>query len=281
MKVCALFPILIGLAVAIAASAQDAAAPPPAGSPPAQNAGAAGQRGGGGRGWGGGGGMGRGLMGAVTEVAADHYTIKTEAGETYTVHLSANTRIVKQPARPQGAAAERGAGQGGQGSGQGAGQGGGWGAGGGNPPTPIKTTDIKVGDAIAAMGDVDAAAKSVGATMVMQIDPERARQMREMQANYGKTWIMGKVTAIDGVKVTVMGAIDNTAHTFVADENTTFRKRRDPITLADIQVGDSIRVDGAVKDGTFVATGVNAMGPPPTGTPTAPRNGAPPPQTPQ
>jgi hypothetical protein len=223
--------------------------------------------------------MGRGLMGTVTEVAADHYTIKTETGETYIVHYSANTRIMKQPARPQGAAAERGGGQAGQGGGQGSGQGGGWGSGDGNPPTPLKPTDIKVGDAIAAMGELDATAKSVGATMVMQIDPERARQMREMQANYGKTWIMGKVTAIDGVKVTLMGVIDNTPHSFVADENTTFRKRRDPITLADIQVGDSIRVDGALKDGSFVATAVNAMGAPPAGAPAAAHNGAsPPPQ---
>jgi hypothetical protein len=91
---------------------------------------------------------------------------------------------------------------------------------------------------------------------------------------------MGKVTAIDGVKVTLMGTIDNTPHSFVADENTTFRKRRDPITLADIQVGDSIRVDGAVKDGSFVATAVNAMGPPPPGAPSGPRNAAPPPPPP-
>jgi hypothetical protein len=161
-------------------------------------------------------------MGTVTEVAADHYTVKTETGETYIVHFSANTRILKQPARP--AAKARRSARGGEGGERGSG-------GGGNPPTPIKSTDIKVGDAIAAMGEVDATAKSVGATMVMQIDPERAKQMREMQANYGKTWLMGKVTAIDGVKVTLMGAVDNTQHAFVADENTTFRKRRDPITL--------------------------------------------------
>jgi hypothetical protein len=122
------------------------------------------------------------------------------------------------------------------------------------------------------MGEVDAAAKSVGAVVVMQIDPERAKQMREMQANYGKTWIMGRVTAIDGVKVTLMGSIDQAPHTFAADENTTFRKRRDPITLADIQVGDMVRVEGGVKDGTFLATTVNAMGAPPDGTPRVPRN---------
>ena len=48
-----------------------------------------------------------------------------------------------------------------------------------------------------------------------------------------------------------------------------FRKRRDPITLADIQVGDMVRAEGAVKDGTFVATSVAVMGPPMNGAPGA------------
>ena len=132
-----------------------------------------------------------------------------------------------------------------------------------NRRTPIKATDIKVGDAIGASGEIDATAKSVGAVVIFQIDPERAKQMREMQANYGKTWLMGKVTAINDVKVTLQGGPDNATHTFVADENTTFRKRRDPITLADIQVGDMVRVEGAVKNGSFLATSVAVMGPPP------------------
>jgi hypothetical protein len=200
--------------------------------------------------------MGRGVLGTVTEVAADHYTIKTDAGLTYTIHYSVNTRILKQQPGTRGP----GGGNGGQ-RGQGGGEGG------GNPPAAIKPTDIKVGDAITAMGEMDANAKSVGAVAVIQLDPERARQLREMQANYGKTWIAGKVTAIDGVKVTLMGAMDNTAHSFVADENTTFRKRRDPITLGDIQVGDTVRVEGALKDGAFLATTVNAMGQPPAGGP--------------
>jgi hypothetical protein len=147
--------------------------------------------------------------------------------------------------------------------------------GGGNPPQPIKATDIKVGDAIGAMGEVDAAAKQVGAVVIVQMDPERAKQMMEMQANYGKTWIQGKVTAIDGVKVTVMGVVDNAPHPFVADENTTFRKRRDPITLADIQVGDMVRAEGALKDGTFTATSVSVMVMPQGGGPSVPRAGSP------
>jgi len=217
-------------------------------------------------------GMGRGVLGTVTDVAADHYTIKTDAGVTYSIHFSANTRMMKQPTPPAGSGQGRGpGGGGGQGGGQFRGEGGG-----GNMPQSLKPTDIKVGDAITVMGEVDATAKSVGAVAVIQLDPERAKQMREMQANYGKTWIMGKVTAIDGVKVTLMGSIDNNPHSFVADENTTFRKRRDPITLGDIQVGDTVRVEGALKDGAFLAVTVNAMGQPPAGGPPAASGGAPP-----
>jgi hypothetical protein len=86
---------------------------------------------------------------------------------------------------------------------------------------------------------------------------------------------MGKVTAINETKVTLEGSVDKAAHSFVADENTTFRKRRDPITLADIQVGDMVRAEGAVKDGIFVAATVSVMGMPPGGMPMVPRDAAP------
>ncbi len=236
------FPFLILLgAIGLGAIAQDAK---PLQDPGQTSQGrGTGQRGGRGD-WGGGAMMGRGVMGTVTEVAADHFTIKTENGDLYTIHYSVNTRVMK-------------------------------GGGGGqrrnrnsdneppaNPPTSIKASDIKVGDAIGATGEMDADAKSVGAIVIMQIDPERAKQMREMQANYGKTWLMGKVTAINDVKVTLQGGPDNATHTFVADENTTFRKRRDPITLGDIQVGDMIRAEGAIKNGGFLATAVAVMGQP-------------------
>ena len=76
---------------------------------------------------------GNGVLGTVTEVTADHYTIKTDAGESYTVHYSVNTRILKQApgqgqGRRQGAAAEPG------------------GEGGGDRPAPqtLKPTEIKV-----------------------------------------------------------------------------------------------------------------------------------------
>jgi hypothetical protein len=261
-----------------------------------------GGRGGYGGGMGGGAGMmGRGLMGTVTEVAADHYTIKTDAGGNYVVHFTADTRIFKQVAGTragagngagegqngglatgggQGSGGSRGGGQGSGGS-RGGGQGGGMGRGygGGNPPQPIKPTDIKLGDAISVMGDVDATAKSVVANRIAQLDPAVVQQIHAMEANFGKTWLMGKVTAIDGTKITLTGVLDNASYSVVADENTAFRKRRDPITLADIQVGDTLRADGAVKDGVFTATNVNVFGGSGGDTPSVPRSEAP--QVPQ
>ncbi len=206
-------------------------------------------------------GMGRGTVGTVTESAADHYTIKTELGEVYTVHFSVNTRIMRQP---PGGGSRRGQMGGGQGRGQGAAAEDGGGM--RTPPQTIKATDIKVGDVIGASGEVDAAAKSVGAVFVMLIDPERAKEMRAMEANYGKTWLAGRVTAINETKVNLEGGPDRVARSFVADENTTFRKRRDPVTLGDVQVGDMVRVEGALKDGVFIAGSVVVMGPPPQGT---------------
>ncbi len=240
--------LLLCGALSIGAAAQAPTPSQDSGSP-AQGSG---QRGG--RGAWGGGMMGRGVMGTVTEITPEHFTVKTESGDIYTVHYSVNTRIMKGSA---------GGGRRGQADNQ-------------PPPTPlpIKAADIKVGDAIGASGELNADAKSVGAIVIVQIDPERAKQMREMQANYGKTWLMGRVTAIDDAKVSIQGGPDNAAHTFVADENTTFRKRRDPITLADIQIGDTVRVEGAIRSGAFVATTVGDMGVP------QPRNegAAPPPQ---
>lgn len=257
MKIRVSFAIALGLALGSVAFSQDPSSAPAAGQTPGM--GGYGQRGG--RGFGGMGmmGNGRGVAGTVTEAAPDHYTIKTFEGEIYTIHFSANTRIMKQRARMRGEGGGRGADSGEAGGGAGTGEGMGRGMG-GNPPEQIKASDIKVGDAIAAMGEVDAQAKSVGAVAIVELDPQRARQMQEMAANYGKTWLMGKVTAIDGVKVTLQGVMDHAPHTFVATENTDFRERREPITLADVKVGDMVRVEGALaSDGTFSASTVNLM----------------------
>jgi hypothetical protein len=272
---------VIAVAFAAAACAQDPGSAPASVQNPGQSenpaAGGYSQRGGrGGYGGGMGGGMiGRGLMGTVTAVTADHYTIKTDSGDVYTIHFTSDTRMFKRQARAGGP----GEGWGGnQGAGGDQAEGGHRGMGGGNPPQQISATDIKAGDVINVMGETDATAKSVNARAIALMDQQTVDQIHAMEANFGKTWLMGKVTAIDGTKITLMGTIDSAPHTIVADENTEFRKRRDPITLADIQVGDTVRAEGALKDGIFTATTVSVFGMPGGETPQVPR-GAPPSST--
>lgn len=231
-------------------SAQQSPVQPGASSPSGEGYGQGRTRGG----FGGFGG-GRGVIGTVTEVAADHYTIKTETGDLYTVHFSANTRIMKQPAggfRRRGQnGAQAGGGEAGSDQAETPRQ----------PPQMLKANDIKVGDVITSGGEVDASAKSIGAVFIMQMSPEQVERMRQMRADWGKTWLAGRVTGIQDTTITIDGAVDHQPHAIAVDENTSFRERRDSITLADIKPGEELRAEGAPKGGVFTATTVVAMQP--------------------
>lgn len=216
---------------------------------------------------------GRGVAGTVTAMAPGIYTVKTETGQVFKVQFSANTRFLKQAARGSNEAGRKDSGGADEG-----GERGGFGNRRQTPPEPIKQSDIKIGDEVAVLGEINQNSNSVGAAVILQIDPERAKLMRERQANFGKTWLMGRVTAINETTVSLMGMLDDAPHDFKADENTAFRKHRAPITLADLHVGDMVRVEGAVRDGSFVATSVSAMDTPGEGAPRAPDEALPAPQ---
>lgn len=117
----------------------------------------------------------------------------------------------------------------------------------------ITITDLHPGDMIAAMGDKDAKKHTVGAMFVMVMDKARYEQM---QAEFGKTWTAGTVQSISGTNITIKRT-DGVTQTVSVDENTTFRRRREDITLPDIKVGDNISARGALHNGTFVATQVS------------------------
>jgi hypothetical protein len=125
------------------------------------------------------------VRGTVTATTADRLTVKTEAGEVYQVALSANTRLTKDR-------------------------------------QPVKQADIKVGDAVGAMGVLDAPTKTVHAVFVGVIDAEQVKKARE---NMGKTYITGKVTAIDmdALKLTVMRP-DGVSQVIGVDEQTSFKR---------------------------------------------------------
>jgi Domain of unknown function (DUF5666) len=168
----------------------------------------------------GGGGMGgaRGTGGIVTAINGSTITIKTEEGDIYQVLTSANSRIMKQR-------------------------------------EPVKITEIHVGDAVLAGGQVDVNAKTVGAIFVAVLTPEQAATAKKRREEYGKTWTAGEVTAIKDTNIIIKG-MGGTTQTISVDENTSFKKHADSITLSDIAVGDRLQATGALKGGSFAATTV-------------------------
>ena len=186
-------------------------------------------------------GGGRGVGGTVTAISGSTITIKTEEGDTYQIFTSANSHIMKRVDRQ---------------------------------PEPVKISDIHVGDALMASGEVDPKAKTVGAVFVMLLTPEQAAQAKKMREDFGKTWTAGEVTAIKDTDITIKRG-DGVTQTISVDENTSFKKRNDSITLADIQVGDPLRATGALKGSAFVAATVNVgrMGGGPGGEGRGPRAG--------
>src|SRR5580658_10686821 len=166
-------------------------------------------------------GKGNGVRGTVTASAANRFTIRTDEGDTYQVFYSPNTRLMKDR-------------------------------------QPIEAADVHVGDMLMAGGLVDAKAKTVGAVVLLDID---AQEVREARAAFGKTWVMGKVTAVHELKITIERAGDKQAQIVAVDENTSFRKHREDVTLADIKVGDFISAEGALHAEIFLATNLRIMDP--------------------
>ncbi len=120
-----------------------------------------------------------------------------------------------------------------------------------NGRDPAKPSDFKVGDAVAVMGAPDGDSAWTANLVV-----NRTAMEAQMRAALGKEFIAGEVKAIDGTKLTILRP-DNETQTIEVDENTSFRKQRESITLADIKVGDHVMGRGQLKDGVFVPSVLN------------------------
>jgi hypothetical protein len=185
------------------------------------------------------------VEGVVTAVSGSTVTVKTEDGATMQIVTTDNTRVMK-------------------------GRG-----------VTVKVADLKVGDGVMAGGNLDAPNQTLHAAILFATD---AAQLKSMRENLGKTFIAGRVTAIDldNAKMTVERP-DHVSQTIGFDETTSFRRggrggagggggfgsgpapaegapesgapqTGESITLADIKVGDMVRGTGSVKSGTFVPT---------------------------
>jgi hypothetical protein len=190
-------------------------------APPASPAQRSGQ---GQRGPGGGGMFMRGgSVGTITEVKDGVIKLKTEAGKTVTVKTTADTRFI------------------------------------GKDRTPSAFKELKTGDIVMAGGPA-AGEDTVDARLVVLLDEEAVKRMKEAQASLGKTNIAGEVKGIDETKITVLRP-DGQTQVIEVDENTSLKKQGESVTLADIKPGEFINGPGELKNGVFVAKELRIMVP--------------------
>jgi hypothetical protein len=144
---------------------------------------------------------------------------------------------------------------------------------------PAKRTDFKVGDIILVRGQEAAdhswTAETVAARSLNgQGGPGGrggfgggpggpgggGRGGFQQQGTLGKDYVAGEIKSIDAPKLTVLRS-DNVTQTLELNEDTSMRKGRDSITMADIQAGDHVFARGAVENNVFVPKTVVVVGP--------------------
>jgi preprotein translocase subunit YajC len=76
----------------------------------------------------------------------------------------------------------------------------------------------------------------------------------------GQDYVFGEVKSIDAPKLTILRP-DNVTQTVELNEETSLRKGRDSITMAEIQPGDHIMVRGGMTNNAFQPKSVMVIGP--------------------
>jgi len=76
----------------------------------------------------------------------------------------------------------------------------------------------------------------------------------------GKDYVVGEVKSVDAPSLTVLRP-DNVTQTLELNEETSLRKGRESITMADIQAGDHLVVRGALQNNAFVPKSVMVLSP--------------------
>ncbi len=202
--------------------AQETAPPPP----PPQGQPAEGQK----RGQGGQGQF-RGTAGEITEISGDTITLKAMNGNIVKVKTNADTRFRK------------------------------------DFQTEGKLSDFKVGDFIVVRGEPSGDNQFTAQGVMLRPAGMQGGQMMMTgpggpinPSDLGKTFIIGEVLKIEGTTLTIR-RVDRQEQQIEVDENTSFRKQRESITLPDIKPGDTVMGRGALKDNVFVAATLNVVDP--------------------
>lgn len=138
---------------------------------------------------------------------------------------------------------------------------------------PIKLSDIKTNDMVFARGQLNGTAMT--ASIIGIITPEMAQRIQQggfgtgrgngggrgfggaagvgefNRDDLGKKFIVGDVKAITETKLTI-ARLDGQTQEIEVDENTSFKRGNESITLPDIKVGDFVRGAGELKNDVFV-----------------------------
>ena len=198
-------------------------------APPAQNPGTA-QNAGSPQSPGRGGERRMGLFGKLTAVHDQSMEITTQKGDVVTVKISGTTQFRKDRAA-------------------------------------AKLSDFKVGDMVFVRGE-----ENSDHTWTAEIIGERpgggfgggpgggGPGGRRMAGVLGQDYVFGEVKSIEAPKLTILRP-DNVTQTIELNEDTSLRKGRDSVTMADIQPGDHVFVRGAMKDKAFEPKTVMVIGP--------------------
>jgi Domain of unknown function (DUF5666) len=130
---------------------------------------------------------------------------------------------------------------------------------------PAKQMDFKVGDFVMVHDDENSdhtvtaqaiAGRSANGGPGRPGGPGGGPAFGEM----GKDFVAGEVKSIDAPKLTVLRT-DNVTQTIELNEETSLRKGRESITMADIQPGDHVVMHGALQNNVFVPKNVVLLSP--------------------
>ncbi|HMF91668.1 MAG TPA: DUF5666 domain-containing protein [Candidatus Angelobacter sp.] len=166
------------------------------------------------------------VFGKVTSVSKDSLVLAPlMGGDPVTVKISENTRLTKER-------------------------------------QPVKLEEIKSDDVVFARGNLNG--NVMEAAMVGVVNPQMVQRFEQgggpgggrgpggfNREDLGKKFIAGEVKAINETKLTIARP-DGQNQDIEVDENTSFKKGNESITLPDIKPGDFVRGQGELKNGVFV-----------------------------
>jgi hypothetical protein len=136
---------------------------------------------------------------------------------------------------------------------------------------PAKRSDFKVGDIVMVRGEENAdhswTAQVVAARSMNGPNGPNGRGgpggpggRFAQTGTLGKDYVAGEIKSIDAPRLFVLRS-DKVTQEMELNEETSLRKGRDSITMADIQVGDHLFARGGVENNVFVPKTVVVIGP--------------------